>query len=280
MRKQAQLDEFKQQVADKFNARDNYDDEGDFHPRLAHRLIEYAEIRGGQKILDMATGTGLVAIETAQLVGPKGRVVGVDLSPGMLSQANSKIEAVNLRNIECLQADAETVNFPDNSFDRVLCCSALIYMTSIPAALHRWHRFLKPGGLLGFNGFAETAFITSIVLRTVAKRYGVTLPSFNQATGTTQKCEALLQAAGFEDIKVKTDQFGSYISSNQVQAQWEKMLNNPLCHSLRQLSLEQLEQLKTECFTELEALTTDKGIWNDITTFSAFGRKGVVRPVI
>lgn len=275
MCEQAELDEFKQQVAANFNQRSNYDGEGDFHPRLAHCLVEYAEIQNGQEILDMATGTGLVAVEAVQLVGPEGRVVGVDLSPGMLSQAKSKVEPANLSNIEFLQADAEAINFPDNGFDTVLCCSALIYMTNIPASLHRWYQWLKPNGLLGFNGFAETAFTAGVVLRRVAKRYGVTLPIFNKATGTTQRCHALLLAAGFEDIQVKTDQFGSYISWSQAQGQWGKILKNPLCRPLQQLSAEQLEQLKAECIAELKALITDKGIWNDATTFSAFGRKGV-----
>lgn len=275
MRKQVELNEFKQQVADYFNQRSNYDDEGDFHPRLAHSLIEYAGISSGQKILDIATGTGLVAIEAAQLVGPEGQVVGVDISPGMLSQAKQKTEAAGLSSLEFLQADVETVNFPDNSFDVVLCCSALVYLRNIPTALRRWYQFLKPGRLLGFNSFAETTFVATAVLVKVAKRYGIALSSPNKPTGTAQKCSALLQEAGFEDVEVKTEQFGSYISMSQAQGQWESALKNPHCHSLRQLSLEQLEQLKIDCVTELEALVTDKGIWNNITTFSTFGHKGV-----
>lgn len=275
MSNQVELNEFKQQVADYFNQRNNYDSEGEFHPRLAHSLIEYAGIRSGQKILDIATGTGLVAIEAAQLVGPEGRVVGVDISPGMLSQVKQKIEAAGLSNTEFLQADAETVNFPDNSFDVVLCCSALVYLRNIPAALRRWHRFLKPNGLIGFNASAETAFITGAVLTTVAKRHGIALPIFNEATGTAQKCYALLHEAGFKDVEMETDQFGSYISLSQAKGLWETILKNPLCHPLRQPSSEQLEQAKAEYFAELEALVTDKGIWNDITTFSAFGHKGV-----
>ena len=147
-------------------------------------------------------------------------------------------------------------------------------MTDISAALRRWHQYVKPNGLIGFNGFAETAFfITGLLMKTVAKRYGIILPSFNEATGTAQKCKALLQAAGFKDIQVQTDQFGSYISLSQAEGQWEKILKNPFCRPLQQLSAKQLEQLKVECFAELKELLMDKGSWNDDTTFSAFGRK-------
>ena len=267
------MDEFQQQVADYFDRRNNYDAEGDFHPRLAHSLILHAGVAEKQKILDMATGTGLVAIEAAQLVGPEGWVVGVDISPGMIEQGNRKISAANLGNIQFQLADAETVEFPENTFDTVLCCSALPYLKNIPAALRRWYRFIKPGGLMGVTGFSETSFIFGVVLRQVAQRYGVELSIWNEDTGTPEKCYALLREVGCEDVEVKTEQFGSYISLNEAVRIWESSLGNPLCLPLLQLSSEQLEQTKAEYVKELEALVTDKGIWNDITNFFVLGRK-------
>lgn len=266
-----ELDEFKQQVADMYSQRSNYD-EGDFHPRLGHRLIEYAKIRSGQKILDIATGTGLVAIEAAQLVGSEGRVVGVDISTGLLKVAQRKILVANLSNIELVVADAEDLDFPAASFDRVLCCSALPFMTNLPADLRLWHRFLKPDGLIGLCAFAETAFIAGVVLKRVALRYGVSL-LFSDLTGTEEKCHTLLREAGFKDVEIKTEQFGSYISLSEIKRTWEDSLKHPLCRPLKQLSSAQLEQAKAEYFVELEALVTAQGIWNDTSTFFAFGRK-------
>ncbi|WP_293074996.1 methyltransferase domain-containing protein [Moorena sp. SIO3H5] len=75
-----ELSEFKQEVATIYDNRSNSYDNGDFHPRLANGLIEHVDIRPRQKILDIATGTGLVAIEAAKRVGQDGRVVGVDIS--------------------------------------------------------------------------------------------------------------------------------------------------------------------------------------------------------
>lgn len=273
MSKFIELDKFKQQVADVYSHRsNNYDDEGDFHPRLAHRLIECVVIHKGQKILDIATGTGLVAIEVAQLVGSEGKVIGVDISAGMLDQAKRKIEAVGLSNIELRQADAEALEFLDNSFDRVLCCTALPLMTNLQATLRLWYRFLKPDGLIGLCVFAETAFVTGVVLQKVAQRYGVSL-IFNNLTGTEKKCYTLLQQAGFKDVEVKTAQYGGYISLSAAKKSWERSLNFPLCRPLEQLSTEQLQQAKADYFTQLEALETDQGIWNDITTFFVLGRK-------
>ena len=274
MSKFVELDAFKQQVADVYSHRSNNYDEGDFHPRLAHRLIECVGIYKGQKILDIATGTGLVAIEAAQLVGSEGKVVGVDISTGMLDQAKRKIEAAGLSNIELRQADAEASEFPDNSFDRVLCCSALPLMTNLQATLRLWHRFLKPDGLICLCVFAETAFVTGVVLQKVAQRYGISL-IFSDLTGTETKCYTLLQQAGFKDIEVKTEQYGGYINLSAAKKSWEGSLKYPLCRPLEQLSIEQLQQAKADYFTQLEALETDKGIWNDITTFFVLGRKKI-----
>ena len=63
-----ELDEYKQQIADIYSSRsDNYDN-GEWHPRIAHHLVESARLQTGMQILDIATGTGMVAIEAAQIV--------------------------------------------------------------------------------------------------------------------------------------------------------------------------------------------------------------------
>ncbi len=268
-------DDFKQQIAAIYSQRSHkYDEEGDLHPRWVRRLVEYAELRKGERILDIATGTGLVALAAAQLVGESGRVVGIDISTGMLEVAKRKIEAGGLNNIQLIQADAETLDFPQSSFDVIFCASALIFMRNIPAALRRWHRFLVPGGRIGLQVVAETAFVAGFVLQKVAKKYGIEL-IFSELTGTEEKCCALLQAAGFEEIEVKAEQFGNYVTLGEAQGMWESMLKFPLCYPLRQLEPEKLERVKGEYFAELEAMETEKGIWNDILTFFVFGCKGV-----
>ena len=73
------LDDYKQQIANLYSDRSSRYDNGDWHPQIAHRLVEYAQVSSGQHVLDIATGTGMVAIEASQIVGTLGKVVGIDI---------------------------------------------------------------------------------------------------------------------------------------------------------------------------------------------------------
>jgi ubiquinone/menaquinone biosynthesis C-methylase UbiE len=263
----------KQQLADYYSDRSPNYDQSDFHRQLAERLVAGVALQPGEQVLDMATGTGLVAVAAAQRVGPQGRVVGVDLAAGMLQQAQQKREALSLHNLELYYGDAETLELAESAFDVVLCCSALILIPDIPAALSRWRWFLKPGGLIGFTDFAETAFVTGTVLKQLAHRYGIVLPIFNPVVGTPARCQALLEAAGFEDIEITTAQYGHDLYLEQAQADWDKMLRTPFCAPLQQLPPAQLTQMQADYRAALEALAADGRVWNDITTFFVWGRR-------
>ena len=93
---------------------------------------------------------------------------------------------------------------------------------------------------------------------------------------TVEKCHRLLEQAGFEDIDVKIDQDGSYISLEKAKAMWPGSSHpapGQYPPPLSTLSTEQLAQAKAQFEAELEALQTEQGIWNDITTFYVFGQK-------
>ena len=275
MLNKAQLNEYKQQLLADFNSRINYD-QGKLYAPVANRLIEVAELQSGQKVLDIATGTGLVAIAAAKIVGSEGKVIGVDISTGMLSQAKQKMAAAGLTNIEFQEADAEHLNFIDNSFDVILCSLAICYLTDIPAALRQWYRLLKPGGIVAFNCWAETAFPPSVLFRKVAGRYGIKIPNPNETLGTTERCYQLLGEAGFKDIEVKPEQFGWYYTPNAGTAEWgwTGNSNNVFGFQVLQLSPEKLEECKAEYFAEVAALpTTAQGAWCDAPIFFVIARK-------
>jgi ubiquinone/menaquinone biosynthesis C-methylase UbiE len=270
------LDEYKQQIADLYSGRsDNYDN-GAWHPRIAHHLVELADIQRGQKVLDLATGTGMVAIEAAEIVGDEGYVIGIDIATGMVDRARQKVAELGLNNIEFQVADAEALDFPVNSFDRIFCSSAFIWMSDLAGALQHWHRLLKPGGILCFHAFAETAFISGVVSQQVLEKQGVSL-LLSKPTGTVDKCRDLLGQAGFESIDIKTKPDGKYISLEKAKTMWAGNPSSPTPgqypNPLLKLTSEQLAQAKVDFETELERLQTPQGIWDDGTIFYVFGQK-------
>jgi ubiquinone/menaquinone biosynthesis C-methylase UbiE len=263
----------KDELINYFNQRSSSYDQGEFHPKLAHLLVQYSQIQTGQKVLDLATGTGLVAIEVAQIIGKEGEVIGVDIAAGMLAQAQSKIENLGLQNIQLIQAEAETIDFPQQSFDRILCCSALPYLTNIDQALKHWHFLLKKDGLICISGFSTQAFMAGILMRKIFKKYGVILPEFNQVTSTSEQCYQLLARAGFQNIEIKTLQLGSYMTLAEGEKMWEIMLKNPLSAPVDQLPLAIKDQAQAEYNQAIKKLLTPQGIWNDTTTFFLLGRR-------
>ncbi len=265
------LNKYKQQVADYFNARTNYDG-SEFANRRANRFLELLPLQKGYKILDIATGTGLIAIPAAEIVGIQGKVVGVDIAAVLLKQAQDKINKLNLINVELIEADAEYLNFRESYFDAVLCCSALMVFKNIAVAFKDWYHFMKPGGIVAFNAYAETSLMTPAIIKTCSN-CGISLPNIHEPLGTAQKCENLLKEAGFHSIEVTTEQFGKYLSVEDAKKIFDGSTwihpENPLL----QLPSSQKEQLKAEFASIIEGLTTDKGVWHDITTFFVLALK-------
>ncbi|WP_041233729.1 class I SAM-dependent methyltransferase [Cylindrospermum stagnale] len=267
------MNNYKQQVTKFFNLRTAYDQEGKFHPRLANRLLECLSLHSGQRILDVATGTGLIAIAAAQQVGSEGYVLGVDISAGMLNQARQKIETAGLQNIELMEADADFLDFQDESFDIIFCSSALVYLTDISNALQNWYRFLKKGGIVAFSCFSETSFMADIQKKVCSKLFGISLQHINEPLGTPSKCYQLLQQAGFDHIEVKTEQFGEYLSLSDRRMLWNGGGFYPRGNSLQLLSQTQLELLQAEYTAEMERLVTDQGVWYEIAAFFVLAHK-------
>ena len=269
------LNQYKQEIADLYTRRSEKYDNSNWHQRIANRLVEYGQVNLGQKILDIATGTGHCAFSAAKLVGETGQVIGIDIAPGMIAQAQNKANALQISNIEFLLADAENLVFPANHFDRIFCASAFIWMSDLVESLLHWQNMLKSGGIIGIQAFAETAFVAGVVMQKVAQKYGISY-LMSQPTGTVEKCQNLLRQANFELVEIKVEHDGNYLNLEAAKKMWTGD-NHPAPgqypQPLSQLSTEQLKEAQIEFERELVALQTDKGIWNDITTFYIYGRK-------
>lgn len=112
--------------------------------RHAARLA--LDLRPGDRVLDLACGTGLNFAHLRELVGENGQVVGVDVTPAMLDIARKMIDAKGWQNVEVREADAAHLPFPDNSFDKAFVSFALIIIPEYVRAIEEVWRVLVPGG--------------------------------------------------------------------------------------------------------------------------------------
>ncbi|MGB5973123.1 MAG: class I SAM-dependent methyltransferase [Nodosilinea sp.] len=263
------LSAYKQHILNDFNNRPNYENE--FHRRAASRLVELANLRPGQRVLDIATGTGLAAVEAAQTVGRTGYVLGTDFATGMLQQAQHKVEELGLENIRLEKSDADTQELQKNGFDALLCSSAIVYLADIPASLRQWHSALKTGGTLAFSCLAETSPSASVVFRAVVQKYGVIIPNPNKPLGTPERCCRMLGATGFNQASVTTEQFGAYL--HNAEAVWTGNAKSAFGLQDVSWSREKLEQCKQAYLARIKEASTEKGYWNDITLFFVVAQK-------
>lgn len=117
--------------------------------KSVEKLVEVAKLREGDRVLDVATGTGIVAMEALKKIGKSGKVVGIDISSGPLAIAKKEIN--NLSNVEFLEMDAEDLKFPDQSFDVVLSQFALFFFPDTQKALREIKRVLVRNGRIAIS---------------------------------------------------------------------------------------------------------------------------------
>src|SRR5688572_25313586 len=116
----------------------------------APRVADAAAIRPGQRVLDVACGTGVLTRAAAGLAGPTGAVTGLDLSPRMLAVAESLSPNLTWR-----QGSADALPFPDETYDAVVSQFGLMFFPDPPSALREMMRVLVPGGRLAVAVWAS-----------------------------------------------------------------------------------------------------------------------------
>jgi ubiquinone/menaquinone biosynthesis C-methylase UbiE len=261
-----------QQVAAVFDrVADGYDREAlRFFPFVADRLIARLRPAPGDKLLDVATGTGAVALAAAQAVDSAGRVTAIDLSEGMLARLEAKLAKFGIRNADLHVMDASALEFRRDYFHHVVCSFGLFFLPDMPAAVRQWARVTRPGGTVMFTTFGPNAFSPMMaLLRARLAGAGVELPA--QRLAGADECRALLHDAGLVDVEVFTEQHGYHLRSELEW--WEVVWNSALRGACERLSPAALEALRSAHLAEVAALKMPSGVWLDVETRFALGRK-------
>lgn len=248
-----------------------------FFPSCASRLIELSGLCHGQKVLDVATGTGAAALAASGRVGSTGRVTGVDIAGEMLEQARLKSQAQGRNNIEWLEMDAEHLDFPDETFNAVTSSFGIFFIPGMQDALGEWLRVTRPGGVLAISGFGSSAFQPqSDLFEARLRSYGVEFPLDHrpfswQRLDRPEQYEELLSAAGCSGVRIYTEQQGYFLSG--ADEWWDIICGSGFRGAISQLGPDELERFKTEHLYEVGRLSARDGIWLDVEAIFAIGLK-------
>jgi ubiquinone/menaquinone biosynthesis C-methylase UbiE len=230
---------------------------GGQHGRVAARLVELAAPKPGEHVLDVGTGTGLVAHLVASRIRP-GTVIGIDLSDRMLSIARSK----QTKNTQFVGMAAERLVFRPETFDLVTMGEALAYLSDPTDALAEAHRVLRAGGRIALScqrrslsTRAQDLFFQG--LAPLARRHYLSLPRYSSERahfGEPDVLPQLLGAAGFDITRITEMVTGGRTSNAQ---EWTELMAGagPLPYTLiKALGPRYRSELEAEVESAMDSL--------------------------
>ena len=227
-------------------------------------LIELADPKPGDRVIDIACGTGIVARIAAARVRPSGAVAGVDLNPSMLKVARSSNATADAASIQWQEATADKLPFPDGSFDVAYCQLGLQFFADRPAALREMRRVLSTGGRLavmvwcgihespGFEAFAEMLErnVSSAAAAIMRAPFGLS---------DANELSRLVAGAGFQDIKVQR-RIGAVEFPSVDRFVLSYVAGSPLANHVSQANDVARENLTAETKLALEKYVGDRGL--------------------
>ena len=211
---------------------------------LARDIIDLAGLKPGERVLDVACGTGIIARLAAEQVG--GTVTGLDINPGMLAVARKTVSPNN--SFEWYEASAEEMPLADESFDVVLSQAGLQFVPDKLRALNEMYRVLVPGGRLYLNVPGRIAPVFSIFADAIERHAGAEAAGFARhvfSLHETDVLERLIVDAGFKDVEVRV-----YDKEFKLPAPkeflWQYVYSTPLADVIEQIDEERRNALEEE----------------------------------
>jgi len=203
--------------------------------KVSDTLVELAEIKPGDRVLDLATGIGEPAVTAAKRVRPNGKVVATDISPQMIAIAKSRAKSLGLDDVmEFRVTDAEMLDFPKSSFDSVLSRWGLMFLPHLPMALSTIRQLLVPKGTFAAAVWSIPAKVPMLDLAFSTVRKEINAPA--PPTGTPgpfalANSEALKQSfiqAGFQDVRVQIIYITIGFDSAESYTKFQQQITAPI----------------------------------------------------
>jgi enediyne biosynthesis protein CalE5 len=176
---------------------------------VRERLVELAGVEPGSRVLDVAAGYGEPTLTAARKAGPDGSVIATDISAEMLAFGRERAAAAGLDNVEFMQSDANSLDFPKESFDAAVSRWGIIFEPDGEGTAERIRGFLKPGAKFSISSWGEPEAVPMIArpMRTALEFLGEEPPPPGTpgplSRPTHEAIGGLIQGGGFSDVQVE-----------------------------------------------------------------------------
>jgi ubiquinone/menaquinone biosynthesis C-methylase UbiE len=240
---------------------------------LAVDLVRVAALRPGERVLDVACGTGVVARLASEQVGATGSVAGLDINAGMLAVAR---DATPPRMpIEWHEASADAIPFSDASFDVVLCQMGLQFMPDKRAALREMQRVLVPGGRLILNLPGPTPQLFAIMGEALGRHMGAEARVFVNhvfSLHDAEEIQDLIGSAGFEHLSVMSVTKSLRLPPPD-EFLWQYIHSTPIAGAVAKVDDDHRGSLEREVVAKWHQFVKEHALMLDVRVVLATARK-------
>jgi ubiquinone/menaquinone biosynthesis C-methylase UbiE len=227
---------------------------------LARDLVRLAALRPGERVLDVACGTGVVARLASREVGATGTVAGLDVNPGMLAVARST--ASPAASIEWHEASAEAMPLPAEAFDVVLCQLSLQFMPDRLAALREMRRVLVQGGRLLLNVPGPAGPLFAIFADAMERHVGAESAGFVHqvfSPNDPSELQHLASDAGFDHVAADAST-RTFRLPPAKEFLWQYVCSTPLAGLVAEVGAEERDALERQVVREWQDFEEDGGL--------------------
>jgi ubiquinone/menaquinone biosynthesis C-methylase UbiE len=227
----------------------------------APSLVDAAGPTDGDRVLDLACGTGIVARIAAQRVVRKGRVWGIDLNPGMISVARS-LPAFEGAPIEWVEGSALAIPLRDASVEVVLCQQGLQFFPDKARAVREIRRILVPGGRLALSVWSSPGLYNTAIVQALGRFAGEdTAARFRASRNAPAKeeLERLAVAAGFSEVSVRISRMSIHLPRLD-QFALEHLAATPIAASIAALDRESRNSIGASVMCDMQRFNDGNGV--------------------
>lgn len=240
---------------------------------IAEDLLGAAKLKPGERVLDVACGTGVVTRLAAERVGASGKVTGLDLNPGMLAVARSTTPETPA--VDWVEASAESIPLEDGSYDVVLCQMGLQFFGNKLAALREMHRVLAPGGRAHLNLPGPTPRLFAIMREGIAHHLGQEGATFMDLVFSLHdggELRDLMESSGFREVTIDAAKKPLVVPPPR-EFLWQYIHSTPLAPAAMAADERSRDALERQVCPEWQPFVADGRIRFEVRMTTVTGRK-------